>query len=133
MTREEIREQTMQIIFQMDVAGTFDYNNLLPMDENLKALSKKQAIETLDIIRDHISDIDERIESCLDKNWNIDRIAKTDLAIIRNAVAEMLYIDSLPNAISINEAVNLAKKYGDDRSYAFVNSVLSKINQSIGN
>ena len=71
-----------------------------------------------------------KISENLDK-WSIDRIAKTDLAILRTAVAEMLYVDSIPVSVSINEAVNLAKKYGDDRSYAFINSVLGKISRSI--
>ena len=130
MTREEIRENTMQIIFQMDVAGEFDYEKLLPIEENRKTISKKQAINTLEAIRNNIDNIDKTIEKNID-NWTIDRIGKTDLAILRNAVAEMLYLDEMPVAVSINEAVNLAKKYGDDKSYAFVNSVLSKISKSL--
>lgn len=126
MTREAIREQTMQIIFQMEISGEFDYEKLTPVEENLKAIKKNQAISTLEAIRDHIADIDNVISKNID-NWTMDRIGKADLAILRNAVAEMLYNDELPNSISINEAVNLAKKYGDDKSYAFVNSVLSKI------
>ena len=130
MTREEIRENTMQIIFQMDVAGEFDYEKLLPIEENRKTINKKQAISTLEAIRNNIDNIDKTIENNID-NWTIDRIGKTDLAILRNAVAEMLYLDDMPVAVSINEAVNLAKKYGDDKSYAFVNSVLSKISKSL--
>lgn len=130
MTREEIRENTMQIIFQMDVAGEFDYEKLLPIEENRKTISKKQAINTLEAIRNNIDNIDKTIEKNID-NWTIDRIGKTDLAILRNAVAEMLYLDEMPVAVSINEAVNLAKKYGDDKSYAFVNSVLSKISKNL--
>lgn len=130
MKREEIREQTMQLIFQMDAQGIFDYEKIIPIDENSKIINKDMAIATLTAIRDHIEDIDSAIRNNLD-NWNMDRIARTDLAIIRNAVAEMLYIDSVPNGVAINEAVNMAKKYGDDKSYAFVNSVLSKINKSL--
>ena len=130
MTREEIREKTMQLIFQMDVAGEFDYEKLTPIEEDVKAVGKKQALATLEIIRDHIADIDELINTNLD-NWSIDRVAKTDLAILRNAIAEMKYNDAIPNGVAINEAVNLAKKYGDDKSFAFVNSVLSKIEKSL--
>ena len=130
MKREEIREQTMQLLFQMDAQGIFDYKQIIPIAENNKAISKDQAIATLTAIRDHIDEIDNTIKANLDK-WNFDRIAKTDLAILRNAVAEMKYIDAIPNGVSINEAVNMAKKYGDDKSYAFVNSVLSKINSNL--
>ena len=128
MKREDIREQTMQLVFQMDVANDFNYENLSVLEENTKVISKKQAVTTLEAIRDNISDIDETINRNTD-NWNPGRIAKTDLAILRTAVAEMKYIDDIPTAVSINEAVNLAKKYGDDKSYAFVNSVLSRINK----
>ncbi|HHW95231.1 MAG TPA: transcription antitermination factor NusB [Mogibacterium sp.] len=130
MSREDIRENSMQIIFQMDITNEFDYTKLIPIEENLKTLERKQSLALLSAIRDHKSDIDRVISSNLDK-WSIDRIAKTDLAILRTAVAEMMYIDDIPNSVSINEAVNLAKKYGDSKSYAFVNSVLSKIERSI--
>lgn len=126
MNREQIREMTMQVIFQMDVAGDFNYENLSIIDENLKVVEKQQAIKTFEAIRDHISDIDALIEENTN-GWTIDRIAKTELAIMRNAVAEIAYNDEIPAVVSINEAVKLAKKYGSDKSYAFVNSVLGRI------
>lgn len=129
MTREEIREKTMQIIFQMDMLGEFNYENLSPIDENVKAANKKQAVLTLEIIKNHINEIDEIIKNNIE-NWSFDRISKTDLAILRNAVAEIVFEDSIPNGVAINEAINLAKKYGDEKSYAFVNSVLGKIEKS---
>jgi transcription antitermination protein NusB len=132
MRREDIREQTMQLIFQMDVAKDFDYSKLSVLEENSKILTKKQAITTLEAVRDHIEDIDAMISSNID-NWNFDRIAKVDLAVLRTAVAEILYVDDIPLSVSINEAVNLSKKFGDDKSYAFVNSVLSKISKNNAN
>ena len=126
MTREEIREQTMQIVFQMDLSNNFDYSQINIVAENQKALKKKQALDTLTAIRDHIAEIDAVITKNTDK-WNTERIAKTEMAILRIAVAELLYVESIPSAVSINEAVELAKKYGDDRAYAFVNAVLSSI------
>lgn len=130
MNRDEIREKTMQLIFQMDVADEFDFEKLTPIEENAKIIDKKQAVATLTAIRDHIQDIDKILSDNLEK-WSLDRVAKTDLAILRNATAEMLYVDEIPNKVAINEAINLAKKYGDDKSYAFINSVLSKVERSI--
>lgn len=130
MIRENIRENTMQIIFQMETAGTFDYNKISVLEENKAVLEENQAIKTLKAIGDHIEDIDATIARNTD-NWRPNRIAKTDLAILRLAVEEMLYEDNIPCGVSINEAVNLAKKYGDDRSYAFINSVLSRVNKEI--
>lgn len=126
LKREYIREKTMQLVYQMDITGDFDPSDLSIVEESAKVVDKKQAADTLAAVSTHIEEIDKTISDHLDK-WTIDRIAKTDLAILRTAAAEMLYIDSIPVGVSINEAVNLAKKYGDDRSYAFINSVLSKI------
>jgi N utilization substance protein B len=126
LKREDIREKTMQLVYQMDITGDFDLSDLSVVEESEKVVDKKQAVVTLEAVSAHLEEIDRTISDHLDK-WTIDRIAKTDLAILRTAVAEMLYIDSIPVGVSINEAVVLAKKYGDERSYAFINSVLSKV------
>ena len=128
MKREDIREKTMQLVYQMDITGDFRIEDLSIVEESVKAAAKQQAVDTLTAVQDHHEEIDRIIGENLDK-WSIDRIAKTDLAILRTAVAEMLYVDSIPVGVSINEAVELAKKYGDEKSYAFVNSVLGKISR----
>ena len=130
MKREDVREKTMQLVYQMDMTGDFEVADLSIVDENVKAAGKKQAAETLAAVQDHHEEIDKIITDNLD-NWTLERIAKTDLAILRTAVAEMLYVESIPVRVSINEAVDLAKKYGDERSYAFINSVLGKISRSL--
>ena len=130
MNRETIREKTMQLIYQMDASGIFDASKLSLIEEDAAVLNKKQAQITLDAVRDHLEEIDELISANLEK-WSIERVAKTDLAIMRTAVAEMLYIEKIPNAVSINEAVRLSKLYSDDNSYKFVNSVLGKIANSL--
>ena len=114
----------------MDLTGDFTLSSLSLVDENRNAASKDQALAVLSAIESHHEEIDELIRNNLER-WSFERIAKTDLAILRTAVAEMLYVDDIPTGVSINEAVNLAKSYGDERSYAFVNSVLTKISESI--
>lgn len=130
MNRESTREKTMQLIFQMDATGQFDYEKLSLMEENTGIINKAQAVSVLTAVRDHIEDIDIMIKRNLE-NWSFDRVSKADLAVLRTAVAEMMYVDRLPSAVSIDEAVRLARKYGDDKSYAFVNSVLSKIDREL--
>ena len=125
MNREAIREKAMQLIYQMDVTGEKKKEKLNPVDETAKIFNKDQAVAVLSAVRDHIEEIDEVIKASLDR-WSFDRVARTDLAILRTAVAEMMYVDSVPSGVSINEAVNMSKKYSDEKSYAFVNSVLSK-------
>lgn len=130
MDRRIIRENIMQFVYQMDVSDNFDYEKQACVEEAEKALKQHQAVETLSAIRDHIDDIDKLISNNIDK-WDIDRLPKADLAIIRTALAEILYVDSIPTNVSINEAVELGKTYGDERSYAFINSVLGKINREL--
>ena len=130
MKREEIREMTMQLVYQMDITRNFSVKDLSVVEENEKVIGSERAVCTLEAVQDHHEEIDRIISQNLDK-WTIDRIAKTDLAILRTAVAEMFYVDSIPVSVSINEAVNLARKYGDERSYAFINSVLGKISRSM--
>ena len=76
--------------------------------------------------KENIKKIDDIILSKL-KNWSLDRIAKIDLAILRLAIYEILYVDSIPNKVSANEAVELAKTYGNNDSKSFVNGVIAKV------
>ena len=77
-------------------------------------------------IKEHEEEIDKMILSKL-KNWTIERIFKIDLAILRLAVYEIMYFDDMPPKVAVNEAVELAKKYGNDASSNFVNGVLREI------
>lgn len=130
MKRETVREHVMQLLYQMDINDSFDIEEIIPVEEYEHVLKEKQARETLAAVKEHISEIDDMISSNL-TGWKLSRIAKTDLAILRVATCEMMYIPSIPNSVSINEAVNLSKEYGSERSYAFINSVLSKVNKAL--
>ena len=80
---------------------------------------------------EHLAEIDELITENL-KNWKLDRIPKTSLAILRISCAQLLYMsDVIPAKVIINEAVELAKKYGADDDYSFVNGILRNISQSL--
>lgn len=125
------REKIMRVVFQMDAHNTFDYKQLHIIKEDEKILKNKRAIKAFELINEHINEIDYTIK-CNTSRWSIDRISKTELAILRTAVCEMLYMDDIPIPVSINEAVDIAKKYGNERSYAFVNAVLRKIGDKIG-
>ena len=81
--------------------------------------------EKFDRIMDKLSDIDAQINERA-KGWTTGRMAKVDLTIIRLAVFEILYDETVPGSVAINEAVELAKKFGQDESYSFVNGVLAR-------
>ena len=93
--------------------------------ENIKEEDKKYLTGKVDAILSHLESIDAEIN---DKSvgWKTSRMAKVDLAILRLAVYEIRYEEDIPEKVSINEAVELAKKYGTDDSSSFVNGVLAK-------
>lgn len=93
---------------------------------NLDSEEKKYFDSIVFGIKENEEKIDEIILSKL-KNWSIERIFKIDLAILRLAIYEIMYMDSIPPKVTVNEAVELAKKYGNDNSYNFVNGVLREV------
>ena len=79
----------------------------------------------------NVSLLDEKIEGCLKEGWTMQRIGKTDLAILRVATYEILYREDIPYKVSINEAVELAKNYCDSLSPSFINGVLATVVNSL--
>ena len=95
-------------------------------EADLKLINDK-----VEAIRGYQTDIDALINANV-IGWKTSRMAKVDLTILRLAVYEMKYDDSIPPKVSINEAVELAKKYGTEKSGSFVNGVLSRILKALG-
>ncbi|MBR6252887.1 MAG: transcription antitermination factor NusB [Clostridia bacterium] len=77
-------------------------------------------------ISNNRSTIDEKIKSHL-KDWDFNRINKIDLAILRLAIYEICFVDDIPCKVSVNEAVELSKAFGEDSSSSFVNGILAEI------
>lgn len=100
------------------------------VNDDISAEDKKYIIEVTQGIAEKIEELDEKIKPYL-KGWTMDRIAKTDLAILRLAVYEIFYRDDIPYKVSINEAVELAKAFCDDASPSFINGVLAGVVGSI--
>ena len=80
---------------------------------------------------EHISEIDELIKNHLSENWSIDRINKVSLAILRTSIFEMKFQNGSQPKIVIDEAVNIAREYGLEDSYKFINAVLDKIGKEV--
>lgn len=85
------------------------------------------AIECAKGVREHSDVIDGKISDNLKSGWKITRISKVSLAILRLAVYEMLYVDDVPVSVSINEAVELSKKYTVGEDSSFINGVLGAV------
>lgn len=129
------REKTMTILYQIFLYNKNKINYTLDeiIDELMEEIDiedrKKIDIEYLKElvsgVLDNIHDIDSRIEKYLE-NWNLERLGLTDQAIIRIAVYELLYTDT-PDLVCINEAIELSKKYSDEKVSKMINGVLDKI------
>ena len=128
MKRKELREAAVKLFYEMDIQKTFEhkfYKNFLTENEliALKDNYLKEVFDSFLLNRDNIDDIIQKSST----SWDIKRIAKVDLSILRVAITEILYLSDIPDKVSINEAIDLAKKYGDENSYKFVNGLLGKI------
>lgn len=126
MNRREAREKAFQILFQLDI-------NDSATEEVIRDFLKKEKEDAyLKSVAEGVlmnrKEIDERISDKL-KNWSFDRLASVEKTTLRIATYEMYYIDGIPLKVTINEAVELAKKYGESSSGKFVNGVLSRMNE----
>ena len=128
MKRKELREAAVKLFYEMDIQKTFEHkfykiflaeNELIALKDNYL----KEVFDSFLLNRDNIDDIIQKSST----SWDIRRIAKVDLSILRVAITEILYLSDIPDKVSINEAIDLAKKYGDENSYKFVNGLLGKI------
>ena len=133
MTRTEARELLMQLLFQMEVQHDFSAEAKNKFFEtNMKDRNQFEYMNNLYAnVSNNLGEIDEKLEACSD-NWKINRIPKVDLTILRLAICEILYSEDIPSQVAINEAVNLAKKYGSDESGKFINGVLGRVVKQYG-
>ena len=128
MKRKELREAAVKLFYEMDIQKTFEhkfYKNFLAENEliALKDNYLKEVFDNFLLNRDNIDDIIQKSST----SWDIKRIAKVDLSILRVAITEILYLSDIPDKVSITEAIDLAKKYGDENSYKFVNGLVGKV------
>ena len=129
MSRRELREQIFKLLFRIEfnsIEEMTEQERLFFEDED--AAQDKDADYILDKyhkIQQKLDEIDAQLNEKAD-GWNTVRMSKVDLTILRLAVYEIHYDDSVPTGVAINEAVELAKKFGQDASSGFVNGVLAK-------
>ncbi|MCR4650483.1 MAG: transcription antitermination factor NusB [Lachnospiraceae bacterium] len=132
MTRAELREEIFKLLFRIEFNSPEDMEEQCGLffdnvDMEYEEKDAEYIHSKYDKIIDKLEEIDEAINQRT-KGWDTTRMAKVDLTIIRLAVYEIRYDDEVPTGVAINEAVNLAKKFGQDQSYSFVNGVLSNFN-----
>ena len=126
MNRREAREYVMSAAFRIDATESFGEDPARYLDEEELGKQYDYAKDIITKLMTDIEEVDDAINAVSD-GWTTHRMAKTDLAIIRVACCEMMVRDDVPKAVAINEAVELSKKYGTERSGAFINAILGKI------
>jgi len=126
MKRRRAREYALQLLFQAEYLGS-------QSDIDLFWKDKDEAQEVRDfttsIVRGtlkNLEDIDREIIACTD-NWSMDRLAAVDRSVLRAAAYEILYRSDIPHAVTINEALEIAKKFSTTESASFINGVLDKL------
>ncbi len=130
MTRREIREHAFLMLFRKDFYGAEDLKEQIELyiTELQKPTMEEYAYLTnrLNEVLDKLEAIDTILSEAA-SGWKLKRMGKVDLTILRLAVFEMRYDEEIPVKVAINEAVELAKKFGGDDSPGFVNGVLAKL------
>ena len=130
MSRREMREHIFRLIFRMDFHPEEEMNEQEELYlDNLVGLSdeERQYIQNkADAVRGMKEELDGQIDAVADK-WKTNRMTKVDLTVIRLAAYEIFHDEDVPTGVAINEAVELAERYGTDQSAAFVNAILAKL------
>jgi N utilization substance protein B len=134
MSRKNSREKAMELSFGVELSKDSPEEALETFVDNyegdIKEIDLGYIKEILYGIDSKKEELDSIIESNL-KNWKIERIAKINLTILRLAILEMKYIEDVPAKVALNEALELTKKYSDEKSVSFINAVLDKVLKSL--
>ena len=130
MNRSAIREQAFKLIYSLEIQKKENEKEQIEIFLESNEIEDEDAKEYIEDailgIKKHKEEIDKKIKENLKSDWKIERISKMDLAILRLAIYEIKY-KNLPFKVAINEAVELAKKYGEDSSQNFVNGILASV------
>ncbi len=129
MNRSAIRELTFKLLYSNEIQKNMDEEqiDIFLNENNIESEEQKNSIkETFNGIKKYEQEIRNLISENLKENWTFDRISKIDVAILKLAIYELIY-SKIPYKVVINEAVEIAKKYGDDSAKSFINGVLASI------
>ena len=130
MKRSAIRELTFRLIYSLEIQKAENLEEQIELYLECNEVEDEEAKEYIKDaifgINEHIEEIQELIEKNLKADWKIDRISKIDLSLLKLAIYEIKYKE-IPYKVAINEAVELAKKYGEEKSKNFVNGILASV------
>lgn len=129
MTRKQEREQTFCLIFEKSFREE-SCEEILELAEDIRDFELTDYIKGVFLgVYQNLDFIDGVVSKYL-QNWTIDRISKTDLALLRLAVYEMKFCEDIPESVTVNEIVELSKAYSGDKGPQYINGVLGNISRS---
>lgn len=136
MKKHEQREQVFKLLFRIEFNNPEDMPKQLQLfldgfgaledEKEMKAKEAESVSKRYELIQEKLPEIDALINENTE-GWDTTRMGKVELTVLRLAVYEIRYDEEVPDAVAINEAVEIAKTYGQDGAGAFVNAILSKI------
>lgn len=134
LSRHQVREEAFQVLFALQTDSDADlatiYQSIPYHDQHQIPEYLKTLVEG---VNEHQGELDQEISSLLADDWTIDRLAKPDLVILRLGLFEIQYVDDVPAAVAINEALELAKTFSNDKSRKFINGALGKFERQLSN
>lgn len=132
LNRRESREAVLGLVFENEYECYADKQELYVNALSAREIEENEYIKTVFFgIVENVAEIDAYIEKYA-KGRKLSRIAKVAKAIMRISIYEMLYIESIPASVSINEAIELVKAYDDEKTKGFVNGVLNAVKEELG-
>ena len=126
--RRRSREFALQVLYQLDVTKEdaakilSQFRNHFPQHEESNGFAELIVLGVLD----HAREIDQLIER-YSENWRLDRMSMIDRNILRMAIFELIYCEDIPPKVTLNEAIELGKRYGSEDSGSFINGILDRI------
>ena len=132
MKRKQARENTFIILFEAECRKDETPFEIFEYAKEFDGFEYDDYVKSVFFgVQERRKEIDELIENAI-VGWKKNRISPVSLAIIALATYEMLAVDDVPTKVAINEAIELSKKYDDEKNYQFVNGVLNKIAEALG-
>ena len=143
ISRHMIRQMALQALFPLDFNADLSKKDAIyhaielehqdMLDEEQENFVPVYLDELVAGVCDHKTQLDDMIQKHLKKGWNLKRLPKMDLTILRIAIYEMVYEKDVPNKVALNEAIELAKTFSDAQSRKFVTGLLSNLNVELEN
>lgn len=130
MTRSEVREHIFRILFSVEFCERDEFKDQADLyfqgHAHIGEKKQKEILDKIIHLIDHLDELDQEIAKHA-RAWNLSRLGKAELSILRLAVYEILFDEEVPKKVAINEAVELAKKYCNEKAAPFINGILGKI------